>query len=160
MPPESETTKEIEAKTVVGLEAGVKRAYEIALNKFNAEKRMIVVVVTGEPNAGKSRFRNIFQTNYTALENNGSTVRGTIGFNEVAQLQNIHSTDAPILPTQYLIIEQAAISKLVAERNAKRLGLNVDVYVYIYNPNLARSTGRSEKISADLIIINPDSQVK
>ena len=152
MDSEEESARDIEAKTVNSLEEGKARLSELAQRKLaEAEEkdRPIVIVVSGMPDAGKSTLIKGFVYEHQIQGEYKLEVGVNHGFEDVNKRWKG-------MPSKYLLIHTLG-SRMVEELNAKQKGLKVDIYVFIYNPNLGQKFYPEESSDADIIIKNPDS---
>ncbi len=153
MPPEFGNFERLQSseKTETGLESGLARLKSIAEKKYTEKGGMVLIVITGEPNAGKSELRNRFQSELGNRESIKPEITSVVGLQRVTELQQY--------PQKYLLVEEVTTVEMLTSMAARK-GLNPDLYVYIYNPNLVEHISNSSIKSADLIIINPDSVKK
>lgn len=153
MPPEFGNFERLQSseKTETSLESGLVRLKSIAEKKYTEKDGMVLIVITGEPNAGKSELRNRFQSELGKRESIKPEITSVVGLQKVESLQKY--------PKKFLLVEEASSIEYVKTIAANK-GLSPDLFVYIYNPNLVEHISNSSIKSADLIIINPDSVKK
>ncbi|MBL8030046.1 MAG: hypothetical protein JNN11_02240 [Candidatus Doudnabacteria bacterium] len=138
-------------KTETGLENSVERLMKMAELKYAENNSMVLVVINGEPNAGKTELKNRFQAYFPKVAGPKPLCTAVTGFQKLETLQEF--------PEKFLLVEEVIPSAL-ADKLAADSGLTVGLYIYIYNPNLAEHISESSSKRADLIIINPDSVKK
>ena len=151
----------LEAKTSKNIEKGISTTLQLAEAKLKEKKSMVVIVVTGEPNAGKTFFMKNFLEKARKDIKDGIhfNAKGAIAFSGVARLQQDNTQDNPTLPTEYLVVEGVGNIDLL-KLQAKNLGLDVDISIYIYNPHNTQYISESKLRDTNIIIENPDSQIK
>ncbi len=150
-----------ENRTAKNFERGLEMTFGLAEAKLKEKHSMVVILILGEPNAGKSTLKiallkKVFRDSNDGINFNS---RGETGFEEVEKQQQKNTEQNPTLPTEFLIVEGYGNIDLL-KLQAQKLGLKVDIAVYIYNPDTTQYVSKSATSQADIIIENRDSVKK
>ena len=155
MSAESEPTEKIKTIECQNFNEGLIALRNLAKSTHERANRLILIVVTGKPNSGKTKLIKEFLSRDNDFNQNGQPkAKKAMGFQAVSEYKIKNS-----LPSKFLLVEDVSNPDSI-QINASKLGLSVDIYVYLINPNNSNDATDFGTFPPDLIIKNPESQIK
>ncbi len=152
--PERRDIPPFQERICENLETGVQRLRQIVESIYEREKRPVVAVISGKPHTGKTAF--LLRYKGTAPPDKQSEILTTVGFDGVIN----HADKLQSGSIRTIIIEDVTYP-IPAENNClERFNHDLDVYIFIYNPNMENSYSTEQAKRADIIIINNESKHK